>query len=105
MTELKLKPITAYTINSADDERRSSDKGIYRRYQVALDNAPKSGWYGSNGTVETLKDIYEDEHGDVYRVTKFGKSTDDLEEYNQMMREVINSKLTPEELKFLKENK
>lgn len=102
MTELKLKPITAYTVNSADDERRSSDKGIYRNYSIASQKAQKSGWYGSDGTVETLKDIYEDEFGDVYRVTKIGKSTDDLEAYTKSMSETIKSKLTPEELEFLK---
>ena len=102
MTELKLKPITAYTINSADDERGSSDKGIYRNWEIANAKAPKSGWYGSNGTVETLKNIYEDEDGDVYRVVKFGKSTDDLEAYTKSMSETIKSKLTPEELEFLK---
>lgn len=102
MTELKLKPITAYTINSADDERKSSDKGIYRNYSIASQKAPKSGWYGSDGTVETLNGIYEDENGDVYRVTKFGKSTDDLEVYTKSMSETIKSKLTPEELEFLK---
>lgn len=105
MNELKLKPIEAWTVNSSDDERRSSNKGVYRNYSEATKKAPNSGWYGSNGTVEKLKNIFEDENGDLYEVKPLGKSTDDKEKYELKMKQQISSKLTEEEIKFIKENK
>lgn len=76
MEKLTLIKVSAYTINSSDDEIRSSDKGVYKSQPIAYQKSKKSGWYGSDGTVKMLDNIYEDIDGVLYSVKKIGKYTD-----------------------------
>lgn len=76
MSELKLKPVEAYTVYSADSERTSSEKGVYSDYNIASAISIGRGWYGSNGVVQNKKDVYEDENGELYIVNHIGKFTD-----------------------------
>lgn len=101
MEILKLKPVKAYTIYSSDNEYTSSPKGCYRDYNIASIKAVGSGWYGLNGTVKSLDDIYQDENGELYNVKKIGKFTDEEENYKEQLLENVKSKLTKEELEFL----
>lgn len=100
METLKLNKINAYTVHSSDDEYRSSNKGVYRNYSVAAVRAPKSGWYGSNGTVENIE-VWEDENGDLYTLKKIGKFTDEAEKYKEDLMSSIKAKLTTEELALI----
>jgi len=100
MDKLTLKKINAYTINSADDDFRSSDKGVYRNLSVATERAPKSGWYGSNGTVKNIE-VWEDEDGELYSLKPLGKFTDEAEQYKENLMASIKSKLTTEELTLI----
>lgn len=98
---LNLNPIQAFTVNSPDDEYRSSDKGIYRTKEIAQSKCKNAGWYGSAGKVEEKDDIYIDENGTLYEVTKLGGFTDeDIRKKNDLI-ESIKSKLTQEELALL----
>lgn len=100
MSTLTLKKIDAYTVNSSDDEMRSSDKGVYRNSSVAAVRAVKSGWYGSDGTVKNIE-VWEDENGDLYTLKKLGKFTDEAEKYKENLMTSIKSKLTNEEMILL----
>lgn len=97
---LNLKMVEAYTVHSQDDERRSSDKGIYTTWESANKKTKGSGWWGSDGRV-IEKIVYVDSEGEVYEVKKLGKFTDLSEEYNLKMSEAIKSKLSKEEIEFL----
>lgn len=101
MSDLKLKPVKAYTVYSSDDEMRSSEKGVYKDYNIASTKAKGSGWYGSNGEVRDKKDVYEDEAGELYQVKKLGKFTDVAEKYKEDTIASIKSKLTKEDLELL----
>jgi hypothetical protein len=101
MSELKLKPINAYTVYSSDDEMRSSNKGVYKDYNIASTKAIGSGWYGSNGEVKSLNDVYEDESGELYTVKHVGKFTDVAEKFREDTLASIKSKLTKAELELL----
>lgn len=100
MDKLTLTKINAYTINSADSEYRSSNKGVYRDYSVAAVRAPNSGWYGSNGTVENIE-VWQDENGELYSVKPLGKFTDEVEKYKEDLISSIKAKLTTEELALI----
>lgn len=99
--KLILTSVTAFTIHSADDEYRSSNKGLYKDLSVANLKAPKSGWYGGDGVVRPMDDIWEDEEGNPYRVTPL-VYTDVLMNKEAQLKASIKSKLNEEELKFLK---
>jgi len=101
MSELKLKLVKAYTVYSSDDERHSSNKGVYQDYNIASTKAVGSGWYGSNGEVKDLNDVYEDESGELYTVKHIGKFTDVAEKFKEDTLASIKSKLTKEELELL----
>lgn len=101
MNNLKLIPIIAYTINSADDEYKSSDKGVYKDYAIASTKAPKSGWYDSDGDVRKKENIYQDDAGELYEVKHIGQFTDVSEKYREDTIASIKSKLTEQELKLL----
>ena len=91
----------AYTINSADNEYSSSNKGVYKDYNIASTKAKGSGWYGSNGTVEDVTDLYQDVNGVLYKIKLIGKFTDEEEKYRTDTINSIKSKLTKEELELL----
>ena len=91
----------AFTIDSADDDMRSSEKGLYLDRAVAEQRAKKSGWCGSDGTVIHLKDVWVDDNGTLYRVKKVGLPTDVAEEKVKKMDRDIRAKLTPEEMAHL----
>ena len=74
---LVLQSVTAYTVNSADDEKRSSNKGLYSTLQSAQDNCKGVGWYGSDGTVEKIE-VYMDANRNFYQVKPLGKPTDEV---------------------------
>ena len=101
MDDLKLTPVIAYTVHSADDERSSSDKGLYKDYAIASTKAPKSGWYDSDGEVREKKNIYTDESGELYEVKHLGQFDDVSEKYRQETITSIKAKLTKEELELL----
>lgn len=101
MKELKLISVTAYTVNSADNEMRSSDKGTYKDYNTARVDAMGSGWYGSDGTVKIKEDVYQDENKELYIVKHIGKFTDEEAKYKNDLMASIKSKLTEAELKLL----
>ena len=98
---LTLRPIKAYTVLSSDNERSSSKKGIYSSFATASASAKASGWYGSDGTVLDVE-AYIDSNGEVYTLNKLGKFTDAIEDFKKTTLDSIKSKLTKEELEFLK---
>ena len=100
-TELTLKKVTAYTVYSSDNEWTGSEKGSYKSSDIASVKAKGAGWYGSDGQVRVKKDVYSDEEGNLYNVTKIGKFIDELEKEYQAVINSIKSKLTPEELHLL----
>lgn len=100
MDTLTIKKINAYTVHSSDDERTSSDKGVYRSSSIAAVKARKSGWYGSDGTVKNIE-VWEDENGNLYKVKAIGKFTDEAEKYRADLIASIKAKLTIEELALL----
>ena len=102
MAELRLKPVKAFTIYSSDDDRRSSEKGIYKDYAIASKKAKGCGWYGSDGEVRTKDGIFEDEQGGLYNVKFIGNFTDVAEKEREETLASIKSKLTEQELAFLK---
>lgn len=101
MQELKLKPVKAYTICSSDNEWGSSEKGLYKDYNIAATKAIGSGWYASNGEVRDKKDVYEDENGKLYTVKYIGQFDDISEKFKEDILMGIKSKLTKEELELL----
>lgn len=101
MSELKLKPVTAYTVYSSDNDRQSSEKGIYKDSSIAAIKAVGSGWYGSDGEVRDKKNVYEDENGKLYIVNYFGEFNDVAEQYRIDTIASIKTKLTQAELNLL----
>lgn len=101
MSELKLKKVTAYTVNSSDDEWKSSDKGVYKDSRIASTKTKGAGWYGSDGEVREMKDVYEDENGELYTVKHIGKYMDVEEKFREETIASIKTKLTKEELDLL----
>lgn len=101
MSELKLKPIKAYSVNSSDDEWKSSNKGVYKDYNIASTKTKGAGWYGSDGKVVDLDDVYEDGNGELYTVKHVGKFTDVAEKFREDTLASIKSKLTKAELELL----
>lgn len=99
---LTIKQTKAYTVYSSDDERSGSEKGIYKDFGFASKRAIGSGWYGSNGEVLEKKNIYEDETGELYIVKHVGKFNDVEEKIKEDTLASIKSKLSKEELDFLK---
>lgn len=101
MNDLKLKKVIAYTVYSSDDERRSSEKGVYKDRNIAATKAVGSGWYGSDGEVREKKDVYDDGNGNLYHAVPIGQFTDVSEKYREETLASIKSKLTKEELVLL----
>lgn len=101
MNKLELTPIDAYTVNSADDEYRSSDKGIYRSLAIAEQFSKGSGWYGSDGTVESKENVFVDPNGILYEVKLIGYFTDEAQQMKKDLMESIKSKLSPEEFEMI----
>lgn len=101
MKDLNLKKVKAYTIYSQDDDIRSSNKGVYKDCNIASLKAVGAGWYGSNGIVKDLENIYEDENGELYEVIKKGKFTDTEEKFREDTILNIKKKLTKSELDLL----
>lgn len=100
--QLILNKVTAYTVYSADDEMRSSNKGVYKDFNLASVKAVGSGWFGSNGEVRELQDVYQEQEGpNLYQVVRMGKYLDVEDEYKKRLVMSIKSKLTPEELALL----
>ena len=105
MSDLNLTVAIAYTVHSSDSEVRSSDKGVYKDISIANKMAIGSGWWGSNGEVKLLENIFEDEKGRLYQVKFLGYPTNEDEEHKKNLLESIKSKLTDEELNFINKNK
>jgi hypothetical protein len=101
---LELQIIAAYTIYSADDEYRGSEKGVYRDRAYAEEKAIGAGWWGSNGEVRTIS-VGVDKNGLVYRLTAIGEFADVKQQNDSAMLKTIEAKLTPEELNFIKGKK
>lgn len=96
-----LTKVVAYTIHSQDDERTSSNKGVYKDSSIASAKAHKSGWYGTDGDVRQIDDIFQDENGELYNVKYIGQYTDVSEKIKEDTIASIKSKLTDAELKLL----
>ncbi len=99
--DFKLKPVQAFTLSSDDNEYSSSIKGVFKDYNIAVVKAKGSGWYGSDGEVREAFDIFEDENGNLYRVTQVGDFVDINEKYKEDTIASIKTKLSKEELTLL----
>jgi len=97
-----LEKVNAYTVNISVDEYDCKDTGLYNTHAIATEKAKRAGWYGSDGTVKQLENIYVDDEGILYSVNKLGMFTDVKEAKDKELLESIQSKLTPEELEFAK---
>jgi len=97
---LSLSKINAFTINSEDDDKRSSNKGCYKDYNIASINAKNCGWFGSNGSVEKME-VWQDEDELLYTLTPIGHFTDAIESYRNDVIDNIKAKLTDAEIKLL----
>lgn len=98
---LNIKKIQAYAVYSSDDERSGSIKGYYTNISVASAKAEKSGWYNSDGEVQSL--ILHTDGKYLYEVCRVGFCNNDEAEKEHMIAS-IKSKLSKEELKFLLNN-
>lgn len=97
-----LTKIDAYTVNSSDDEYRSSNKGVYRNYTTAFNKTEGAGWYGAKGEVENIE-VWQDNEGNLYTLKHLGRGfTDEIQKQEEDMLSNIKSKLNNEELEFLK---
>lgn len=101
--KLELTRADAYEVTASDDERSASSRGYFKEEKSAQLFAVGCGWYGSNGTVRSTKNLYEDAEGNLYTVKKAGKYVDLERERREKMAEKIASKLTREEIEYLKE--
>lgn len=100
--ELILTKTTVYAMRSSDDERSASIKGYYGDYNAATIAAKGAGWYGSDGDVTSVE-LYTD--GDIFcKVSSVGKLSDVEQKFKEEMVSRIKSKLSKEELEFLKIN-
>ena len=98
---MNLKKVKAYTIYSQDDEKSSSCKGLFKAYEAAAYKAPGSGWFGSNGEVIELDDVYEDSTGELFRIERLGQFDDVSEQFKQDVISSIKSKVTKEEFSII----
>lgn len=103
MNQLVLTETTAYTVRAAINEWQSNTKGIYSAYSAAQIDCKEAGWYGSDGKVETMINIYTDGEK-LYEVKCIGEFTDKAAESKKEMLEKIKAKLTPEEWDFYSQN-
>ena len=103
--DLNLKVAVAYTIHVPVDERTSKDIGVYKDVSIANKKSFGAGWYGSNGEVRHLENIFEDDKGILYQVKCLGYPTNESEERKENLLKSIKSKLSEEELDFIFSNK
>jgi len=97
---LTLTPCKAYAMENPDDEWRSSIKGYYHDFNEATNAAKGSGWWGANGTVKTV--TLHTDGKQLYKVKPLGNYKDVADKKRADMKEKIKSKLSEEELDFLK---
>lgn len=100
--EITLRKIGAYAVYSSDDERSGSIKGYYTSSAVAEKRAEKSGWYGSDGEVQSV--TLHTDGKNLYEVKCLGQYTDVAESEHKQMLENVLGKLTEDEVKFLIKN-
>ncbi len=89
-----------FALKASDDEWKSSIRGYYVDYGLALIASKGCGWYGSDGEVISVE-TYMGQDKNVYVVESKGKPVDIDKEYQEDMKKQILSKLTPEEISFL----
>lgn len=97
-----LEKVNAYTIRLQVSERETKQVGVYNTYAVASEKAKGAGWYGTDGEVYELENIYVDDNGILYNVKKLGDFTDVKEKKEQTLLESVTAKLTAEEMDFIK---
>jgi hypothetical protein len=100
--KLELTKIQAYSVMSEDSERSSSLKGLYTHASNAGHKKKAAGWFGQDGTIQTL-DVFIDKDNRAYEVRYMGTGyfDDDTIGQSKLTMEIIKSKLTEEEIKFL----
>ena len=99
--KLNLIKVKAFTIRATVDEWGSENKGMYLDKKTAQAKSFGIGWYGSNGEVIELDNIYEDSEGILYTVECFGKPTEVEADFVKKTRQSIFSKLSADELEYL----
>jgi hypothetical protein len=98
--KLELFELQAYTVYSADTERTSSCKGLYKTYGDAELASRGSGFYGSDGEVRQIT-VWEDTSGKLYEVKELGDFTLDGKAKKEALLNSIREKLTDEEMALL----
>ncbi len=100
MEELNLTKIKGYRVTGSIDEWKTQAMGIFKDYNLACIFAKDCGWYGSKGDVKDVE-IYTD--GDkLYTVDGPFQFKDVQEGMEKKLKSNILSKLTKEEIEFLK---
>jgi hypothetical protein len=100
MEILNLKKITVFAVRASIDEKSFAIKGYYQDKNIAGIDSKKAGWFGSDGEVIEVT-IYQDEHGNIYKVEELGMFKDKDREYKDEVLNKIKSKLTGAEREFL----
>jgi hypothetical protein len=98
--KLELEKIQAYTVYSADTERTSSSKGLYRDYTDAFKASRGAGFYGSDGEV-LEKEVWQDSSGNIYEVKEVNGFTLENKSKQEALYKSIREKLTDEEMALL----
>lgn len=97
-----LEKVIAYSLTIPVSETEDKAVGIYNNREIALETGKKAGWYGRDGTVTKLENIFIDDDGKIYQIKELGWFTELQEAREKQMLESIISKLTPDELEFVK---
>ena len=104
--EVHLTHVKGFAMISSDNETSHSIKGYYRDHTVASAATQGAGWYGGNGWVEEVDNLYTD--GSRLFVLE-PVSNPEYEKEEAILKaaqiEKIKSKLTPNEIELLGLNK
>lgn len=98
-----MKKVTIYYLHDYGDiGMQTVITGPYADYAIAKEKSIKSGWYGGDKVIKE-EEAYQDVDGKLYK--KLGLPLELKEEKKKKLKNSITSKLTPEEIEFIKNNK
>lgn len=101
LESLTLVKTNVYKLTAAIDERSTGVLGYYKSYSKANKASLTAGWYGSEGTV-CMVSMYSDLDSNLYEVRKLGMCSDEQASSEEKLLDSIKSKLSEDELNYLK---
>jgi hypothetical protein len=102
---LHIEKVECFSVQASVDEYRTTNTGFYSNRTKAYEKSIGAGWYGSDGSVFDRDNVYADTNGNLFLVEPVGKFTDLEEEAKNAITKSIMSKLSPEEVEFVKKGK